>query len=59
MTDQTWAPEGYLNVSGIPNPRKDGAIGSNVCVLCADRNVMPERAGQSDHEGTRPISIVS
>lgn len=59
MTDQTWLPEGYLNVSDIPNHRKDGANGPNVCVLCAGRNVMHEQAGQSDHGGSRPISIVS
>ena len=59
MTDQTWPPEVYLNVSGIPSYRKDGANGPYVCVLCADRNVMPERAGQSDHGGARPLSIVS
>ena len=39
MTDQTWPPEVYLNVSGIPSYRKDGANGPYVCVLCADRNV--------------------
>ena len=59
MTDQTWPPEGYLIVSGIPSYRKDGANGPYVSVLCADRNVMPERAGQSDHGGARPLSIVS
>lgn len=59
MTDQTWPPEGYLHVSGIPNCRKYGPNGLNVCVLCAGRNVMHERADQSDHGGTRTLSIVS